>query len=78
MEMAMKFYLEINPQFNDQQRAHIVADNKQGRNCVCSAQLKPEKWMLVEEISENVHLCKRCSWLLAFVSEQGALSVPKR
>jgi hypothetical protein len=61
MEKAMKFYMETSPLFNAQRRAHIAKDAPQASGkCLCLSPLNPEKWVLVEELPKDIHLCKKC------------------
>jgi hypothetical protein len=60
----MKFYLEISLHFKGRRRAHIAKDDPQSRGrCLCTASLNLEKWLLVQVLPEEVHLCKTCKHL---------------
>jgi hypothetical protein len=59
----MKFYLEVIQQepLGRRRRAHIVQDgDESAQGCLCKAALNFENWLLVEELPEDIHLCKRC------------------
>jgi hypothetical protein len=61
----MKFYLEkTGTQFPALRRAHIAKEEAcPPRRCFCSVELNPEKWLLVEQLPEDVYLCKNCQRL---------------
>jgi hypothetical protein len=40
-------------------RAHILKDETTG-SCWCEAPLNPEKWIIVEALPLETHLCSRC------------------
>ena len=59
----MKFYLEViqHEPLGRRRRAHVVQDgHESAQGCLCKAALNFENWLLVEELPEDIHLCKRC------------------
>jgi hypothetical protein len=59
----MKFFLEIIEQepLNGRRRAHLLRDeNKPKEGSLCKASLKLEKWLLVEQLPKDIHLCRSC------------------
>jgi hypothetical protein len=59
----MKFYLEViqHEPLGRRRRAHIVQNRDESiHGCLCKAALNFENWLLVEELPEDIHLCKRC------------------
>lgn len=60
----MKFYLEVvqHEPLGRRRRAHIVRDgHESAQGCLCKAALNFENWLLVEDLPEDIHLCRRCA-----------------
>lgn len=65
---GVKFYFHEDPTKRGRpglhKRAHIVRDEAEPNSeSLCRAALKLEDWVLVEALSEDTHLCKRCEHL---------------
>lgn len=59
----MKFYLEPLGQepLSGRRRVHVLEDeNKPESGSMCKASLKLEKWLLVDQLPEGIHLCRSC------------------
>jgi hypothetical protein len=41
--------------------AHIAKEMNNPRGgCICKCLLNPEKWLLLDQLPERTHLCRRC------------------
>ena len=59
----MKFYLEriVQEPLSGRRRVHLLKDeNKPEGGSLCKASLKLEKWLLVEQLPKDIHLCRSC------------------
>jgi hypothetical protein len=59
----MKFYLEIVQQLTLKRprTVHLLKDeNRPVGGSLCKASLNLEKWIMVEELPEDIHLCRSC------------------
>jgi hypothetical protein len=66
----MKFFLcdetPKRPAWGIRKRAHIAREDGSPLP-LCAVVINPNKWVLIEELPENTHLCKRCQRLVEHI-----------